>query len=211
LPKRNPGLELANAFSVHSRSFAKGSLGCVLGTSKLKLVLGTTGLVIALSIAAGPRCVLVDIAVQPVVYTLSCLGYLMKIEKNLNRPLRAALIWATLATGATYLYIFEPGKSGFFPGCPFRALTGFTCPGCGSTRGLHRLLHGDVIAAFEFNPLMILSLPVLFYALVRYTSAAWGDRPLKWNQPDVKYLWVLLAVVLSFWVFRNTPYYPFPS
>lgn len=131
-------------------------------------------------------------------------------EIVLSRPFRAALIWATLAAGATYLYIFEPGKSGFFPGCPFRALTGFTCPGCGSTRGLHCLLHGDVVAAFEFNPLLILSLPFLLYALLRYTNAAVRDRPLKWNQLNAKYIWVLLAAILSFWVFRNTAFYPFP-
>lgn len=129
----------------------------------------------------------------------------------LSRPFRAALIWATLGAGATYLFIFEPGKSGFFPVCPFRAITGFTCPGCGSTRGLHRLLHGDVVAAFEFNPLLILSLPFLFYALVRYTNAAMRGRPLKGNQLNAKYIWLLFVVILSFWVFRNTPIYPFPS
>jgi hypothetical protein len=131
-------------------------------------------------------------------------------EIALSRPLRAALIWATLAAGAAYLYIFEPGKSGFFPGCPFRALTGFTCPGCGGTRGLHCLLHGDVVGAFEFNPLLIVSLPFLLYALVRYTVAAVRGQPIKWNQLNVKYIWVLLAAILSFWIFRNTPFYPFP-
>jgi uncharacterized protein DUF2752 len=135
----------------------------------------------------------------------------MNLDEIVNRPLRAAFIWATLAAGATYLYIFEPGKSGFFPGCPFRALTGFTCPGCGSTRGLHCLLHGDVVGAFQFNPLLILSLPFLFYGLLRYTTAARTDRPLNWNQLNAKYIWVLLGVVLSFWIFRNTPFYPFPS
>lgn len=90
-------------------------------------------------------------------------------------------------------------------------MTGFTCPGCGSTRGLHSLLHGDVVAAFEFNPLLILSLPFLFYALVRYTNAAMHGRPLKGNQLKAKYIWLLFVVILSFWVFRNTPIYPFPS
>lgn len=135
---------------------------------------------------------------------------LMKLDEIVNRPLGAALIWATLTAAATYLYIFEPGKSGFFPGCPFRAVTGFACPACGSTRGLHFLLHGDPVAAFEFNPLLILSLPFLFYALVRYTNAAVRGRPLKVSQLNATYIWVLVLVILSFWVFRNTPFYPFP-
>jgi hypothetical protein len=134
----------------------------------------------------------------------------MSLDEILAPPFRAALIWLTLAVGATYLFIFEPGKTGFFPACPFRALTGFTCPGCGSTRGLHRLLHGDVVAAFQFNPLLVLALPFLLYALARYTNAALRGRRLRRSQLNAKYIWALFVVVLSFWVFRNTPFYPFP-
>lgn len=131
--------------------------------------------------------------------------------ETLNPRLLAVFSWLTLAVGAVYLFIFEPGKSGFFPVCPFRALTGFTCPGCGSTRGMHALVHGDVVAAFKFNPLFVLSLPFLVYAFVRFTNAAIQGRQLKGNQLDAKYIWTIFVVVLFFWVFRNTPFYPFPA
>ena len=134
----------------------------------------------------------------------------MKFNGIVNRRFTALLLWLSIAIGATYLFIFEPGKTGFFPACPFRAVTGFTCPGCGSTRGLHRLVHGDVVGAFEFNPLMVLSLPFLLYALVRYTSAAVSGRPIQKHFVKPKYLWMLCAVIMSFWVFRNTRLYPFP-
>jgi hypothetical protein len=134
----------------------------------------------------------------------------MKLDEIVNSRLIALLTWLSIAIGATYLFIFEPGKSGFFPACPFRTLTGFTCPGCGSTRGLHCLLHGDVVGAFEFNPLMVVALPFLFYALARYTAAAVSGRPLQKHHLNSKYIWVLFAVIMSFWVFRNTRLYPFP-
>src|SRR6266540_641485 len=134
----------------------------------------------------------------------------MRLDEIVSRPLQAALVWATLAATAIYLFIFEPGKSGFFLVCPFRALTGFTCPGCGSTRGLHRLLHGDIVSALEFNPLMVLSLPFLLYALVRYTAAAVSGRPLQRHNVDAKYIWMLFGVIMAFWIFRNTRFYPFP-
>ena len=134
----------------------------------------------------------------------------MKFREILNKRLTALLIWLSIAIGATYLFIFEPGRTGFFPACPFRLVTGFACPGCGSTRGLHRLVHGDVIGAFEFNPLMVLSLPFLLYALVRYTAAAVSGRPLQKHFLSPKYIWMLFAVIMSFWVFRNTRFYPFP-
>ena len=134
----------------------------------------------------------------------------MKLAGTLNKRLTALLIWLSIAVGATYLFIFEPGKTGFFPSCPFRLLTGFNCPGCGSTRGLHRLLHGDVVGAFEFNPLMVLMLPFLLYALARYTTAAILDRPLQKHYVKPNYIWMLFALVMSFWIFRNTRFYPFP-
>lgn len=134
----------------------------------------------------------------------------MRFDEIVNKRLTALLVWLSIAIGATYLFIFEPGKTGFFPACPFRMLTGFTCPGCGSTRGLHRLLHGDIVSALKFNPLMVLMLPFLLYALVRYTAAAVSGRPLQRHNLDVKYIWLLFAVIMSFWIFRNTRFYPFP-
>jgi hypothetical protein len=116
-----------------------------------------------------------------------------------------------MAAGALYLFIFEPGKTGFFLNCPFRALTGFTCPGCGSTRGVHHLLHADPVAAFQLNPLFVIALPFLLYALVRYSNAVIRRRPLQTNQLQPKYIWVLFVAVLSFWIFRNTPWYPYAS
>jgi hypothetical protein len=134
----------------------------------------------------------------------------MRFDEIVNKRLTALLIWLSIAIGATYIFIFEPGKTGFFPACPFRTLTGFTCPGCGSTRGLHRLLHGDIVSALKFNPLMVLSLPFLLYALMRYTAAAVTGRPIQRHYVDARYIWVLFAVIMSFWIFRNTRFYPFP-
>lgn len=132
----------------------------------------------------------------------------MNFDGIVNRRVTVALIWLTMAVGAAYLFVFEPGRSGFFPDCPFRLLTGLNCPGCGTTRGLHHLLHGDLIGAFQFNPLMMLLLPIFLYAFVRHTAAVFRDRPIKSNQLDPRFIWMFFAVVMSFWVFRNTPFYP---
>ncbi len=132
------------------------------------------------------------------------------INQLVYRPFTAVLIWLCLAVGSTYLFIFEPGRTGLFLVCPFFALTGFACPGCGSTRGLHQLLHGNVIAAFKFNPLMMVMLPFLLYALVRYTNAVLRGKQINANQLNAGYIWLLFFVVLSFWIVRNTPFYPFP-
>jgi len=132
------------------------------------------------------------------------------VAETINPRLLALFSWLTLAFAGIYLFIFEPGKSGVFPVCPFRTLTGYACPGCGSTRGLHALVHGDIVTAFKFNPLLILSLPFLAYAFLRFTNAAISGRHLPSNQLKAKYIWTIFGFVLFFWIFRNTPFYPFP-
>ena len=134
----------------------------------------------------------------------------MRFDEIAKRRFTAVAIWLALAAASAYLFVFEPGRSGFFPACPFRTLTGFTCPGCGSTRGLHSLLHGDVIGAFEFNPLFVLSVPFLLFALLAYTAAAVKGRRFSTSGINSKYIWMMFVVIMSFWIFRNTPFYPFP-
>lgn len=46
------------------------------------------------------------------------------------------------------------------PACLFDSFLGFRCPGCGSTRALSALLHGDLTAAWRLNPAFVLGLPL---------------------------------------------------
>jgi len=118
-------------------------------------------------------------------------------------------IWLLLAAGAAYLFVFEPGKTGFFPTCPFRNLTGFNCPGCGTTRALHHILHGHFEAAFMLNPLLLLGLPFILFALLRYSVIVMRGGVPRPNALPAPYIYALFVIIVSFWVFRNTPFYPF--
>ena len=44
--------------------------------------------------------------------------------------------------------------------CPVKRMTGVPCPGCGTSRTLKALLHGDFVTAFTLNPIN------LFFCLV---------------------------------------------
>lgn len=44
------------------------------------------------------------------------------------------------------------------PMCPFHELTGWACPGCGTTRCVHHVFSGAFDAAFLQNPLMFATL-----------------------------------------------------
>lgn len=109
-----------------------------------------------------------------------------------------------VAAALTIIYIYHPGKSRIYPPCPFYALTGLFCPGCGSARALHQLLHGNFLAALDFNPLMVSVLPVIAYE-------TWYELASPKTNFRLRAVWVktLLAAVVSFWILRNLPFYPF--
>lgn len=51
--------------------------------------------------------------------------------------------------------------------CLVKYLFGVECPGCGMTRALSALAHGDVVSAIHFNRMVVLIGPLLAYALIR--------------------------------------------
>ena len=52
--------------------------------------------------------------------------------KALKRErLKAAGIVAFVAAAAAILFVIDPASSNLYPSCPFNALTGLYCPGCG--------------------------------------------------------------------------------
>ena len=58
-------------------------------------------------------------------------------------------------------FIYDPGKSALAPKCIFHEMTGLDCPGCGSQRMLHALLHGDLQGAWQANAFLLCMLPVI--------------------------------------------------
>jgi hypothetical protein len=56
--------------------------------------------------------------------------------------------------------------------CIFRHFFGFECPGCGMTRALSALVHGDVASALRFNRSVLVVFPLLCYVL---TTGIWKE------------------------------------
>lgn len=113
------------------------------------------------------------------------------------------------AAGAAVLFLFDPSAYAFYPPCPFHALTGLWCPGCGTTRALHELLRGDFAAAFGLNPLMVLMLPYMGYSALSYASLGLRGRLLPEVLTSPVWAWLALGMIVSYWFLRNLPLYPF--
>lgn len=88
--------------------------------------------------------------------------------------------------------------------CPSYTLLHIYCPGCGSTRAVGALMHGDVLLSLRQNPAIVvmLLLAVLYY--LEFALKVWGVRfriPLLHNMKFIAallVLWVAYAVVRNF-------------
>jgi hypothetical protein len=128
---------------------------------------------------------------------------------SLDKRLQLAGVLGLCACTAIPLFFFNPDSTALFPPCPFLALTGYYCPGCGTLRGLHQLLHGNVEAALALNALMVLSVPFLAYAFISLVLEVFRGRPLPRLFRSPYSTWAIFVLVVAFWVLRNIPVYPF--
>ena len=80
-----------------------------------------------------------------------------------------------LVAGAVYVTAVDPSDGASIPTCPFRAVTGWWCPGCGLTRATHHLFHGDLPTAFRYNLLVVFVLALIVAAWTGWYAAV--DRP----------------------------------
>lgn len=102
---------------------------------------------------------------------------------------------------------FNPAETPWFPKCPFRLLTGFECPGCGSQRAIHHLLHFDIPAAFAENMLLVVAIPYLVTGFAFDMSHPTNETVLKWRKRlfGTTAIIVILTVIILFWILRNIP------
>jgi hypothetical protein len=112
-----------------------------------------------------------------------------------------------VVAGLAYLYAFDPNQPGHYPACPTRTLFHVDCPGCGTARALHALLHGDLAGAADHNVLLVVTLPFVIAALGYW---AWGRfvRPLPVRRLPGGLAWGFLALAVVFAVLRNLPWEP---
>ncbi len=125
-----------------------------------------------------------------------------------KRALTLAFGLLIIAVLAFLLYHGGPSAR-WFPGCLFYRLTGFLCPGCGMTRATHATLHGNLAAAFRFNPLGMILFPIALTGVI-FDLIAWvkgKPLPIKFRLCGI-WPWVIVAAILVFWVLRNIPVWP---
>jgi hypothetical protein len=126
---------------------------------------------------------------------------------------RQAALFITAAAWSALLlvYRFQPGEALLFPSCWFHALTGLYCPGCGATRALHALLHGEVGRAMDHNFLVVVIGPaIIAWAFFLLYGALRHNRIARLAVPSSVVAGALLLAA-TFTILRNLPFAPFSS
>ena len=128
----------------------------------------------------------------------------------LTSPCATLAMLSGLTVGSmTLLRLVDPRIPGNYPTCPFLLFTGCYCPGCGTLRALATLMEGDLRGAMAYNPLTVISLPILAVLTFGILSEKVERLPrIKLRVPPWA-VWTLLVAILTFWGLRNVPLYPF--
>lgn len=90
--------------------------------------------------------------------------------------------------------------------CPFRALTGYPCPGCGMTRAFCAIGHGEFARAVGYNALSPLVFLTMFgvwaHALATILKLEGARAALERLVPGQQAAKLLLALTLVWWLVR---------
>jgi hypothetical protein len=119
-----------------------------------------------------------------------------------SRSVKIWILVVLLIVVAVFYFSINPATSKYMPRCVFLVVTGFKCPGCGSQRAIHALLHGNFIDALRYNAFFVAALPVIaLYFLNDYTKLL----PSKVDEVITHHytIAVLGVIVVLWWVLRN--------
>ena len=126
----------------------------------------------------------------------------------MNRISRLVLLMILIGLAIVF-YFLNPVEYVIFPKCIFHSVTGYHCPGCGSQRAIHSLLHLNLAGVVGNN---FLFLPAVLLIIYHYMHSFLNTK-FKWKLPNIFYYkstpWVLFVIVILFWILRNLPFYPF--
>lgn len=85
--------------------------------------------------------------------------------------------------------------------CPFKAITGIPCPGCGMTRAVLSVARGDFDAAYHDNPFVFL---LLFIVVISVMPELWRGRVFGNSRFMAdSFFSIALAGILIFWFFQR--------
>ena len=128
----------------------------------------------------------------------------MENEKKIHK-LRKRLLPFLISALFVIAYLFlNRLLIGSFTVCPFRASTGFPCPGCGLTHAANALIRFDIKTSLNYHALFIpvaCTLVLVFFPKGILKIVDWGKRQYWWHA-------LLFIAMLAYYGYRLKYCYP---
>lgn len=113
-------------------------------------------------------------------------------EKSIYKRLPYLIVLSLLLVIIFYVYESDPSKGPILP-CIFNLVTGYQCPGCGMTRAVNSVMHGDIMAAYGYNKLIFLiPIGLTIYGILKVLE-----------KNTEKLVWLYILIVLLYAILRN--------
>lgn len=119
-----------------------------------------------------------------------------------SRKIYIAVITVAIAAVILLYFIYDPAVSVWAPKCVFHAITGYDCPGCGSQRMIHALLHGDIAQAWHANAFLLCASPWL--ALMAVAACFRTSMPRLYSAVNsLPAIIITAAAIIAWTILRN--------
>lgn len=114
----------------------------------------------------------------------------------------AMLVISVAVALAVVYYFVDPVEVTWMPRCLWKVATGTDCPGCGSQRMAHALMHGDFRAAWHANAYALCITPVVAAMLcLEFNRERFASLYTKVHSPWI--IGTLVGSMFLWWLLRN--------
>jgi len=118
------------------------------------------------------------------------------------------LVGAAGVAAVSALHFHDPHVSGSWGHCPFLALTGLPCPGCGGLRAINDLTNGDFASAVASNAMAVVLVAVVGAVWMRWLiqRVRRSDAPVMTSRGATVLAAGFAVAFLLFGAYRMTPW-----
>lgn len=114
----------------------------------------------------------------------------------------AVVVAVLFVVMASVYFFFDPSEARWMPKCIWKAATGTDCPGCGTQRMAHALMHGDFRGAWQANAFALCMMPVIAFLL--FLECFREKYQMFYRRVHSPWVIGMIAVaVVVWWIVRN--------
>lgn len=98
------------------------------------------------------------------------------------------------------MYVWRINLLTLFPGCLFKKMTGYDCPGCGGTRAAVALLHGHILESFCYHPIVSYTVGLQMIVIISGCLRKWTSYTHTFLLRPVHFYTFIVLLIANFFI-----------